>query len=42
LPQGLPKKIEFYLLLADLALQIDNAFARGRNILHPHGLRRRT
>jgi hypothetical protein len=32
LPQGLPKKIQFQLLLPDLALQITNALARGRNI----------
>jgi len=32
LPQGLPKKIQFQLLLADLALQIINALARRRNI----------
>jgi hypothetical protein len=37
LPQGLPKKIQFHLLLADLALQLTDAFARGRNIPHPHG-----
>jgi hypothetical protein len=41
LPQGLPKKIQFHLLLADLALQLGDAFARGRNILHPPGLRLR-
>jgi hypothetical protein len=41
LPQGLPKKIEFHLLLANLALQLANAFACGRYILHPHRLRLR-
>jgi hypothetical protein len=40
LPQGLPKKIQFHLLLADLALQIANAPARRRNSLNP--TRRRT
>jgi hypothetical protein len=32
LPQGLPKKIQFQLLLADLALQITNALARRRKV----------
>jgi hypothetical protein len=32
LPQGLPKKIQFQLLTADLALQITNALARCRKI----------
>jgi hypothetical protein len=41
LPQGLLKKIEFYLLLADLALELDDAFARGGDILHPRGPRLR-
>jgi hypothetical protein len=41
LPQGLLKKIEFDLLLTDLALELDDAFARGRDILHPRGLRLR-
>jgi hypothetical protein len=38
LPQGLPKKIEFHLLLADLALQRGDAVARSRDILHLPGL----
>jgi hypothetical protein len=33
LPQGLPKKIEFNLLLADLAFQLADVLARGRKIL---------
>jgi hypothetical protein len=41
LPQGLPKKIEFHFLLADLALQRCDAFARRRSILHPRRLRLR-
>jgi hypothetical protein len=31
----LPKKIEFHLLLADLALKLAEAFACDRYILHP-------
>jgi hypothetical protein len=48
LPQGLPKKIQFNLLLADLALQLADALARRRKILarlkieHPHSLPRAT
>jgi hypothetical protein len=34
----LPKKIEFHLLLANLAFQIGDALASRRNILHPHRL----
>jgi hypothetical protein len=33
LPQGLPKKIQFNLLLADLALQLADPLARRRKIL---------
>jgi hypothetical protein len=32
LPQGLPKKIQFNLLLTDLAFQIANALARRRKV----------
>jgi hypothetical protein len=48
LPQGLPKKIQFHLLLADLALQLANPLASGRKILarlkieHPKSLARST
>jgi hypothetical protein len=41
LPQGLPKKIQFQLLLPDLALQITNALAGRRKIRNPHGFRHR-
>jgi hypothetical protein len=41
LPQGLPKKIEFQLLLADLAFQIADALASRRKILHSLRLGRR-
>jgi hypothetical protein len=34
LPQGLPKKIQFQLLLADLAFQLAHALARARKIIH--------
>jgi hypothetical protein len=34
-PQGLSKKIQFQLLLADLALQHDHPLARRRKIRHP-------
>jgi hypothetical protein len=34
----LPKKIEFNLLLADLAFQIGDALASRRKILHSHRL----
>jgi hypothetical protein len=33
-PQGVPKKIEFNLLLADLAFQIANPFASRSKIIH--------
>jgi hypothetical protein len=33
LPQGSPKKIQFHLLLADLALQVADAPTRRREIL---------
>jgi hypothetical protein len=33
LSQGLPKKIEFYLLLADLALQLADALARRHKVI---------
>ncbi|HEV7464571.1 MAG TPA: hypothetical protein VGN85_11820, partial [Methyloceanibacter sp.] len=48
MPQGLPKKIEIDLLLADLALKLRNAPARRRKILarlnieHPQSLARPT
>jgi hypothetical protein len=38
LPQGLPKKIQFHLLLADLALQVADALASRLEILHSHRL----
>jgi hypothetical protein len=46
LPQGLPKKIQFYLLLADLAFQLLDPPPRRRQILarfqlqHPKALMR--
>jgi hypothetical protein len=36
MPQGLPKKIEFNLLLADLAVQIGNLLLDAREILGRH------
>jgi hypothetical protein len=48
LPQGLPKKIQFHLLLADLAFQRADPFARRRKVVarlsieHPKTLARST
>src|SRR5205085_5401624 len=36
LPQGLPKKIQFNLLLTDLALQLGNTIARELKLRHRH------
>jgi hypothetical protein len=41
LPQGLLKKIQFNLLLPDLAFQLGNVFAGRIKILHPPDLRER-